>query len=265
LYGLTTAVHLGQALYKRMWFLLPTAVMCGVTELLGWSGRLWSSKQPWNSTPFTIQISTTIIAPTFVLAANFVILGQLILSMGPQYSRLSPKLYKMIFITCDVIALTVQAVGGGKASTADNEDDANKGGRIMLGGIVFQLIAIIVYAIVSIEFLFRFKNDRPFPNRADAIPREPLPTKSRLMLLGLAISGSTMLIRSIYRTIELTDGWSGKVIATEIYFIIFDGVMMVCSMTALNVLHPGWLLPPPRTSAYVEKDMQAGNSSIYKV
>lgn len=36
------------------------------------------------------RISTTIIAPTPLVAANFVILGELIRRMGPQYSRLSP-------------------------------------------------------------------------------------------------------------------------------------------------------------------------------
>jgi hypothetical protein len=36
-------IHLGQAIRFRMWWLLPTAVVAGIGELIGWSGRLWSS------------------------------------------------------------------------------------------------------------------------------------------------------------------------------------------------------------------------------
>ena len=36
------------------------------------------------------RISTTIIAPTPLVAANFMILGQMIVRLGPCYSRLSP-------------------------------------------------------------------------------------------------------------------------------------------------------------------------------
>jgi hypothetical protein len=48
-------IHLGQAIHYRMRWLLPTAVLAGVAEVLGWSARLWSSKNPPLSTPFTIQ------------------------------------------------------------------------------------------------------------------------------------------------------------------------------------------------------------------
>lgn len=87
--------------------MLPTAVLANIAEVIGWSARLWSSKNPPLIDPFLIQwvpssvpksllsthpyprISTTIIAPTPLVAANFVILGQLIARLGPQYSRLS--------------------------------------------------------------------------------------------------------------------------------------------------------------------------------
>jgi hypothetical protein len=38
-----------------MWWLLPTAALCGIGELAGWTGRLWSALSPTDSTPFTIQ------------------------------------------------------------------------------------------------------------------------------------------------------------------------------------------------------------------
>ena len=42
----------------------------------------------------------------------------------------------------DVIALVVQSIGGGHASAAPDLEDANKGARIMVGGIIVQMVAI---------------------------------------------------------------------------------------------------------------------------
>ena len=48
-------IHAGQATRYRLWWLLPTACFCGIIELIGWSGRLWSSFSPLASTPFQIE------------------------------------------------------------------------------------------------------------------------------------------------------------------------------------------------------------------
>jgi hypothetical protein len=41
---LNTAAHVGEAVHKRTYWLLPTAVLAGMIELIGWFGRLWSSQ-----------------------------------------------------------------------------------------------------------------------------------------------------------------------------------------------------------------------------
>lgn len=48
-------IHIGQMFRYRLWWLLPTAVLAGTAEVIGWSGRLWSSKNPFLQTPFLIQ------------------------------------------------------------------------------------------------------------------------------------------------------------------------------------------------------------------
>ena len=35
LYGITSAAHLAQAVRYRLWWLIPTAVLCGVGEVIG--------------------------------------------------------------------------------------------------------------------------------------------------------------------------------------------------------------------------------------
>ena len=55
LYGASSLWHAAQATYYRAYWLFATAVFCGAIEILGWSGRLWSSISPFTKTPFQIQ------------------------------------------------------------------------------------------------------------------------------------------------------------------------------------------------------------------
>ncbi|KAH9227430.1 hypothetical protein K456DRAFT_57977 [Colletotrichum gloeosporioides 23] len=86
------------------------------------------------------QIVTLIIAPVFFASAIYVLLGKLIINLGPSSSLISPKWYIIVFCTCDVLSLIIQAVGGAMVSKADTDEDMSMG---MLGGIAVQLFTIV--------------------------------------------------------------------------------------------------------------------------
>ena len=48
-------IHVVQAIRFHLWWLFPTAVLCGLLEVIGWSGRLWSSTNPLLRKPFIMQ------------------------------------------------------------------------------------------------------------------------------------------------------------------------------------------------------------------
>ncbi len=49
-------IHFVEAIYFKMWWLIPTAVLAGIGEIIGWSARYWSSFDDGTlSTPFLIQ------------------------------------------------------------------------------------------------------------------------------------------------------------------------------------------------------------------
>jgi hypothetical protein len=246
LFGLSTVIHIGQAVFYRLWWLLPTVGLAGCLEVLGWSGRLWSSYNAFLNTPFMIAICTTIIGPTPLLAANFVMVERIIVRLGPHFSRLSPKRYLIIFCSCDVVSLVVQGTGGGLASTANTPHGARTGANIMLGGIVFQLATLIVFVIFATEFFVRYLHDTPVDKSAKITKREPLTRKLRLMLIALAFNSTCLFIRAIYRTIELSGGWNGRVISTQVYFTVLDGAMVLLAIFTINFAHPGVLLRVPK-------------------
>ncbi|TFK65841.1 RTA1-domain-containing protein [Pluteus cervinus] len=261
LYSLSTVIHTGQATYYRIWWLFPSVILGGIGEILGWTGRLWSNRNMDLQTPFMIQISTTIISPTFILAANFVIFGRIIDFLGTGYSRLPAKLYSRILITCDVISLVVQGAGGGIASAAETLNGANVGAHIMLGGIVFQLGIITLYLTLGTEFLIRYIHDKPFTGRTNDSPRGELTLRTRIMLGALGFNTLCLFIRAIYRTVELSDGWNGRIINTQVYFNVLDGGMVILAIYTFNIIHPGMFLPEKRPST--TDGIEGGSNPAY--
>ncbi|KAJ7226233.1 RTA1-like protein [Mycena rebaudengoi] len=242
LFGFSTFLHIGQAIHYRMWWLFLSVILAGILETVGWGGRLWS------------QVRTT---PTPLAAASFIVLGRIINRLGPVYSRLSPKLYTILFLWCDIVSLVVQAVGGGMAATAVNENrDPTRGGNIILGGIVFQMVTITVYVLCATEFLLRYLRNRPIGHGSEQAPSTtvPLGRKMKLLVYALAFNTACLFIRAVYRVIELSDGWSGRIITTQVYFNVLDGTMITLAILTLNVAHPGHLLAAPTPDARVSKD-----------
>ncbi|KAI9817373.1 MAG: hypothetical protein M1832_004680 [Thelocarpon impressellum] len=230
LFGVTTAVHVVQTVWKREWWTVLFS-LGALTEVIGWAGRTWSAVCPYNESAFLMQISTLIIAPTFFTAGVYVVLGRLIQTMGQRYSPITPRLYLWIFCTCDVISLVVQAIGGGLASVEADKvgGDTKPGTNTMVAGIVFQMASISAFLYLFVVFLWR--------SRAAHLSR-PL----KLTAVATSASVAAIYVRSIYRTVELLQGWEGYLITREPYFVAFDGVTMVFSVAVFNVFHPSWLL-----------------------
>jgi len=245
LFSLTTVLHVIQAIYFRLWWLLPTVVLAGIGETLGWSGRLWSAYNPLLQDPYLMQIVATILAPTPFVAALFMIFSRITQKLGVQYSRLSPRWYARIFLTADIVALVVQGAGGGLAATANTDAGSTLGGNIMLGGIIFQLVSLIIFIGISSEYYIRYIRDVPIRQRQPDEPgRREWGWRMKLFTASLVFILVCILIRSIYRTAELADGWNGTIITTEIYFDIFDAGMVTLAMFTMNFFHPGYFLKP---------------------
>ncbi|KAF5323767.1 hypothetical protein D9619_012895 [Psilocybe cf. subviscida] len=282
LFLITTFTHLFQAIkYRHGYkFMLLTAVLCGVIELLGWSGRIWSAFNSVIVTPYQIQISCTIIAPTPLLAANFVIFGRIIRKLGAGYSRLRPRLYTIIFACSDVISLVVQAFGAGLASSASTHAGSQTGSNIMLAGIVFQLMIIVLYATCLAEFVMRYRKHRPAPGKnvqekrsevnapgaQDAgDQRGEMTPQVMTMIVVLCLTTTLLFIRAVYRVAELADGWSGRIIRTQVYFNVLDATMVIIVMYATNIFHPGRLLAEPVRGPVDHFDSNAQSSETESV
>lgn len=107
----------------------------------------------------------------------------------------------------------------------------------MVGGIAFQLASILVFA----SFLLRVISSA----------RTEVKEIREVKLIVIAISTSVlvMIIRGIYRTVELAQGWTGFLIHREGYFIGLDGVTMILALAVFNIYNPAILLHRPWSSS----------------
>ncbi|KAK3995015.1 RTA1 like protein-domain-containing protein [Cladorrhinum sp. PSN332] len=227
-----------------------------LTELIGWAGRTWSSRCPYNQNAFLIQITTLILAPTFYSAALYVLLAILINRLGRQTSILSPKWYAIIFCACDVLSLVIQAIGGGMAAEATNQMDGDTapGTHTMVAGIVFQLFTMTVFAGLVCDFLRRVWALQGNGNDGGRL----LLTKKLRMVLGSMFVAFIMIyVRSIYRTIELAEGWDGNLITHEGYFVALDAALMFTAAAVWLMLDPAVLLRDEHRAAKVKAESEA--------
>jgi hypothetical protein len=84
---------------------------------------------------------------------------------------------------------------------------------------------LILYTIFAAEFLFRFILDRPMQRIREngvILPRGTIDRPITLMLISLFAMLVFLLTRSIYRLIELSNGWTGTVISTQWLFGSFQ-------------------------------------------
>lgn len=132
--------------------------------------------------------------------------------------------------------------------------DTSVGTHIMVAGILFQLAGIIVFSC-----LFTWVISKGLKSRGEVLRQR----KVRLVIAATCFSVLTIVIRSIYRTIELVQGWSGYLITREQYFLGLDGSMMILAVAVYNFARPGWAEPSKETApSIIEQEMdQSGVSS----
>jgi hypothetical protein len=200
------------------------------------------------------------IAPAFFTAAIYLCLGRIITVYGEEHSRLKPRTYTYLFVTCDLISLVLQAAGGAITSIADDQSTHDMGVNIMIAGLAFQVASLVVFSVLAIEYGVRALRGRRLHS---SIVERPANWMRRLFLLGMyitprpsfvgisltrvSISGLAaavvlILIRSSFRVAELQGGFHSSLANDEVALMILEGAMVSIACICLTALHPGLLV-----------------------
>lgn len=140
---------------------------------------------------------------------------------APELSRVKPVFFYFGFITCDIISLALQAAGGAMSSSSsgDDADSGEVGVDISLAGLAFQVATIMTFSCFLIDFIIRYFRS-PQGRKAASIVGIRLKIFFSFMFFSMLLT----VARSIYRVIELREGYDGDLIRDEPIFIALEGV-----------------------------------------
>ncbi|KAH6654763.1 RTA1 like protein-domain-containing protein [Truncatella angustata] len=221
--------------------LMAVSILLGLaTEALGYIARILLHTNPFDRAYFLWYLICLTIGPVFIAAAIYLSLGRIVVVYGEDISRIKPRTYTIIFMGCDIISLCIQAVGGGIAASTPitNQTMIDLGTHVLIAGLSFQVASLFAFTACSLEFLWRVKKYPGLrnPEFADLVNSK----RFKLFLCSLFIATTLLFIRTVFRSVELSEGFSGKLANNEVQFMILDGVMVILATMCITVWHPGY-------------------------
>jgi hypothetical protein len=192
-------------------------------------------------------------------------LGRIILATdGEAHSLIRKKWLTKIFVAGDVLSFFMQGGGkktlpfpiyhfvaavcgdsfcgrleadmmmciGGGIMASGTVSAVNTGEKIIIGGLVVQLLFFGCFVVTGIIFHLRM---RRVPT-ATVSASHYIPWERQLM----SLYGASMLIlvRCIFRLIEYAQGNDGYLISHEVFLYVFDAVLMFATMALMAWIHP---------------------------
>lgn len=198
---------------RGKWFLC--LIIGGYCEAFGLLMRIPFRSNPHSTGIYIIEYLFVVLSPCAFLAGDYIVFGRLVQMLdGQRHVPIRANRIMRFFVASDVTTFLIQAAGGG-LSTAQNASSQKTGGDIFLAGIALQMVSFAFFTGLYLWFGFRcYTRDKYVWN---APGWKPL-----YWALGWTCIG--FLIRSVYRTIELSQGYTGYLNTHEPWFYIFDTV-----------------------------------------
>ena len=107
----------------------------------------------------------------------------------------------------------------------------------MVAGVIVQMVIMVLYSLVFAEFVLRYLKNAPVQRkigfrrkgnnrRVPSIEKGSRPRadvrRCEVLLAAMIVSTVLIFVRSVYRTVELLDGWNGPIISNETLFCALD-------------------------------------------
>ncbi|RAL13911.1 RTA1 domain-containing protein [Aspergillus homomorphus CBS 101889] len=212
-----------------------------VLEIIGYAGRLQLHSNPFRFNSYLEYLICLTIGPAFLSASIYICLGRIVIIYGESISRLRPKTYTIVFVTCDLISLILQAAGGAITSIADADqyDLAQNGINIMIAGLASQVVSLALFMALCLDYAWKVHKN---PHELNTEPRMRDLHQSRhwkAFLASLAIATLAIFVRSVFRVAELKGGFHSSLANNQVLFMVLEGAMIAIAVLCLTAFHPG--------------------------
>ncbi|WVW82412.1 hypothetical protein I302_104419 [Kwoniella bestiolae CBS 10118] len=219
-------------------------------EGLGLVLRVAFRKNPHSSGLYIVCYLFVVLSPCAFLAGDYILLGRLVqyLNKNEHLRPLKANWVSWTFIISDIVTFLIQAAGGGLSISKDIKT-AEAGGNIFLAGIAAQLASFVLFSGMWIVFGVRaWKNDKELWAKPGWKP----------LYWAMGFTCICFIIRSIFRTVELSEGYIGYLATHERYYLGLDTLPLLLGIATYCYFWPGKYLQFP-AKGQVANDQENGS------
>ncbi|KAL4914838.1 RTA1 like protein-domain-containing protein [Aspergillus aurantiobrunneus] len=238
IFGAAAIAQLGLGIRYKTWTFMVAMVLGLIGEVVGYGGRVSLHDDPFNGDAFLQYLVALTLAPAFFTAAIYLTLSRIVVAYGEKISYFKPRTYTITFITFDIIALVLQAVGGAIASIADDKSTTDLGINIMIAGLAWQVVSLFIFSGMAGYFFLRVRK-APSTDFNSGFDHLRSTRFFRASLWSLVIATVVIIVRSVYRCAELSQGFDGHLANDEVTFMILEATMIAIAVICLTAFHPG--------------------------
>ncbi|THH19869.1 hypothetical protein EW146_g1399 [Bondarzewia mesenterica] len=159
----------------------------------------------------------------------------------------------------EYLFVVLSAAGGGVSIGATTVQGAKTGSNIFLAGLAIQLVSFFFFTCTFTLFIYRVHKHEPKAWSLDQT--KPWYNDWRSLGVAIAFSCVGILIRSVYRTIELSQGFEGPIATNEGNFYGLDTLPLFIAVVVYCPFWPGRFIPPFSKSATIAPEVVEENKS----
>lgn len=213
-----------------------------IVEIIGYCARAVAKDKTDVLMPYVIQSTLILIAPALFAASIYMVLGRIIRGVQAEHRSMIPvRWLTPIFVCGDVLSFIVQASGAGIMVTGDG---MKTGGKIILGGLVVQIVMFGLFIVVAGIFHSRLRQWPTAPLLENRAKWESI----MVMLYAVSVF---IFVRSIFRVIEYAMEQDGYLLQHEWTLYVFDAALMLGVVAMFALRFPSGLT----TKAAKDEDM----------
>lgn len=221
-----------------------TTVISGLAfELIGYVCRILLRNDGANEDIYVLSETATIIGPSFIALAIYRLLPPVVAVYGAGFRVFRPAWHNGVFYLFTAVCVVLEILGEVLATKSRNAQVMYIGIRLLVAGLAIQVASLFVFAGLGLRFASAVNHARPTLDMTRIAVYNT--RRFKAFILGLSLATMLLIVRTLYRTIAVSQDFSGTSPSTsnnETLFLVLDGVMVLVAAAALLLLFPGRML-----------------------
>ncbi|KAM5352195.1 hypothetical protein ACJ41O_004918 [Fusarium nematophilum] len=230
---------------------LTIGLLMGV---LGFIGRILLHSSRDNQGYFFLSLFGTVLGPSFVSVAIFIVLPHVLGIYGEPICPFRPLVAGLIFWALSAVTMILELIG---VIFATYESSGVRGASVTAAGLGIQAASLLAFSALHFWFTIGLSSRR---GSLDARHSQVYSSsKFKRFLMALEIATALLVIYSIYRTVEFAGGVSGTLFQNQAAFMIIGGALPLFAGMLLIAFHPGdafadaWAPTTPRSVKHIKR------------